>query len=64
MFSETKIANSAWYEESKGLVHKTVKIDKATFNELRGTHPAGGDFSQTELARRFNSLDLKGIGEA
>ena len=63
MFSETKIANSAWYEESKGLVHNTVKIDKATFNELRGTHP-GGDFSQTELARRFNSLDLKGIGQA
>lgn len=63
MFSDTKIANSAWYEESKGLIHDTVKIDKATFNELRGTHP-GGDFSQTELARRFNSLDLKGIREA
>ena len=63
MFSETKLANSAWYEESKGLVHNTVKIDKATFNELRGTHP-GGDFSQTELAKRFSSLDLKGIGDA
>ena len=64
MFSDTKIANSAWYEESKVLIHDTVKIDKATFNELRGTHPAGGDFSQTELAKRFSSLDLKGIGDA
>lgn len=63
MFSETKIANSAWYKKSKGLIHDTVKIDKATFDELRGTH-SGGDFSQTELARRFNSLDLKGIDEA
>jgi hypothetical protein len=61
MFSETKIANSAWYEESKVLIHDTVEIDKATFNELRGTHPADGSFSQTELARRFESLNLKGI---
>ena len=64
MFSETKIANSAWYKESKGLIQNTVEIDKTTFNDLKRTHPAGGDFSQTDLARRFNSLDLKGIGQA
>jgi hypothetical protein len=63
MFSETKIANSSWYEESKGLIKDTVKIDKQTYNQLRGAHP-GDHFNQTELAKRFASLDLKGIEQA
>jgi hypothetical protein len=59
MFTQSKIANAAWYEESKSLIKDTAKIDKDTYIQLKNA--CGDGFNQTELSRRFDFLDLKGI---
>ena len=67
IFSESKIANSAWYAESKGLIGEvtadTVRIDKTTYRKLKEGY-TGDDFNSTELAKRFGKLDLQGIDTA
>jgi hypothetical protein len=61
MFSRTNIANRSWYENSKGLIDHTVKIDKNTYQELRSAGLKDGGFSTSQLSSRFSAMDQKGI---